>query len=169
MILLAKIICPKGVKGRLKIEVFTEDPYFITKCPLVVNEKKEHLKFIFCGWIKKPSQIEAQCQGIDSRDKAEFLRGMNLYTFFEHFPSLPYDCYYWKELEGCALQYGEIGLGTVIRVNNFGATDLLEISSSKSSSSFFIPFHKNFIKDVCKIRKIISCTQEVEELINMIL
>ncbi|GAJ46276.1 ribosome maturation factor RimM [Holospora elegans E1] len=166
MVLLAKIIGPKGVRGNIKIDVFTEDPLFLVRCPLVYNEKKEKLQFDFVGWVSRPSKIEARCHGISSREQTQALKGIKLYTSIEHLKALPDDHYYWKELEGYKVQFQENLLGTVLRMNNFGATDLLEISLSKDASSVYLPFHKTFITNVCKAQHIIFCTNEAEEWIQ---
>ena len=115
------------------------------------------------GLTNTPSVIEVRCPGIDSREKAYSLKGLELYTLVERLDVLLQDQYYWQELEGYAVSYQGTVLGKVLRVENFGATDLLEIMPSTGlTSSLYLPFHKNFVEDVCRIQRIVQCTSEGE-------
>ncbi|WP_104207252.1 ribosome maturation factor RimM [Holospora curviuscula] len=161
MLLIAKVLGPKGIKGNLKVKVFTQDPLFITFCSVVMNIEKKIFHFYFVGSVGTPTIIEVRCRGVDSREKAELLKGVELYTLIEHLEPLPQDQYYWKELEGYKVFFQEAALGTVIRLENFGATDLLEIRPfALSSPSIYLPFHKDFVAHVCKIQRSIQCTEE---------
>ena len=163
MILLANVLAPKGVKGNLKIRVFTQDPVFITRCPFITNIEKKIFQFHLVGLTNNPEVIEVRCSGIHSRDTAYALKGMGLYTLVEYLEVLPQDQYYWQELESYTVSYQGTILGKVLRVENFGATDLLEIIPLiEHKSSIYLPFDKNFVDDVCKVQRIIQCTSQGE-------
>lgn len=168
MFLIAKIIGSKGLKGHLKVHAFTQDPFFLTQCPEVWNENGTQ-RFVFSkvGWAKMPHVVELKCEGIDSREAADALQGVSLYTLQKYLSPLQEEEYYWQELPGYAIQYGDAVIGEVLGLNNFGtATDIVDIQCVPSGVHVQLPFHKHFIQTIDRETRTVWCTAEAADWIQ---
>jgi 16S rRNA processing protein RimM len=168
MFLIAKILGSKGLKGHLKVHAFTQDPFFLAQCPEVWNEYATQ-QFVFSkvGWAKMPHIVELKCEGIDSREAADAVQGMSLYTVQKHLPALQEDEYYWQELQGYTVQDGDNVIGKILELDNFGtATDIVNIQCTPSGVHVQLPFHKHFIQNVDREAQTVWCTKVAAEWIQ---
>ena len=80
----------------------------------------------------------AKLQGVDDRDRAEALRGQEIWIDSAQFPALPKGEYYHRELLGLTAydQHGQI-LGTVIQILETAAHDVLLI---RGDCEYLIPY-----------------------------
>ncbi len=94
----------------------------------------------------------ARLAGIENRSQAEKLRGTVLTVPREALPDLAEDQYYHADLIGLPVQTdtGEI-VGRVIAVENFGATDIIEIerepAPAKGMATFMVPVTDQAVLD----------------------
>jgi 16S rRNA processing protein RimM len=92
----------------------------------------------------------ARFDGIDGRTEAERLRGTALTITREALPKLESDEYYFSDLVGLTAETdaGSV-LGTVIAVQNFGATDIIEIelqpAPAKGMKTIMVPMTKQAV------------------------
>ena len=92
-------------------------------------------------------------QGYDDPDIAKQLTGLELTVFAEKLPGLEDGSFYWHELEGMEVsnQKGQV-FGSVVRLLETGANDVLEVAPSISSideKERLIPYIKeSVIKNV---------------------
>lgn len=137
---MATIGAPHGVRGEVRVKTFTGDPLALGDYgPLADREGR---KFKLLDIRPAKTVVVVRFKGIDSREKAEALNGVELFVARSVLPD--------EELEeGEFFHEDLIGLkvvdiagdprGTVIAVHDFGGGDLLEISGA-GRKSVLIPF-----------------------------
>lgn len=140
LICVAEIVGVHGIKGMLKLKVFSETPENLMDYrPLCDAAGKK--KFDFLTFQPHKNIYLVTLKGLTDRTEAEKLRGTKLYITREALPALEDDdTYYHADLIGVTAKNpdGEI-LGSIIQVANFGASDLLEIKPVKGPS-YYVPF-----------------------------
>ena len=141
LILIGKIANVHGVKGLVKLLMRTDDyavgdtaAFFTTEDggdALSITLKSNHGKYVL-----------AEIEGITTREAAEALKGTELY--------LP-------RIEGVTYEDDLIGqevfdengkaVGTILSLDNFGASDLLEIKPTSGGESFYVPYTKEYVSE----------------------
>jgi 16S rRNA processing protein RimM len=143
-IALAAVAGAHGVKGELRLKLFT-DSIDNLKChtAVFVGGDEARLESVRAGSAGAVARIE----GISDRSAAEALRGSLIEVDRSALPPLDEGEYYHADLIGLAcVDAGGAPLGTVIAVENYGAGDLLEVEGKNGKRSL-IPF-KPGIADV---------------------
>jgi len=145
---LAKIATAHGVRGMVKLHVYAEDPRSIDSYgPLYTSENDGKALTLT---IKNPlgKYWLAEIKGITDRNESEKLRGIELWVDRDKLPNPEEGEHYHADLIGMNVQDKDgAALGKVIAVENFGASDLLDIKPA-SGSSFYLPFADQFIIEV---------------------
>ena len=133
-LLLGKIATAHGVRGLVKILVLGEDPMRLETCgPAWTAEnggKSLSLK------MKNPlgKYYLAAVEGVSERNGAEALRHTELWIDRDKLPEAEDGEVYYAALIGLkAVTEDGTVIGTVIAVENFGASDLLEIKPDMSA------------------------------------
>lgn len=148
-IALGKIAGPHGVKGLVKVVCYGDEPALLEDLsPLYIAEDRDvqiNLK------IKNPigRYYIAEIDGFFTRTHAEDFQGYELFVERDQLPEINEDnTYYYEDLVGRDV-IGTDGnkIGIVKAVDNFGATDLLEIKP-KSGHPFYVPFLDKYVPDV---------------------
>ncbi|HEX2956197.1 MAG TPA: ribosome maturation factor RimM [Chitinispirillaceae bacterium] len=106
-------------------------------------------------------------KGVNDRDAAEALRGLNIYIAQDRLPVLGSDEYYHFELEGMGVYYenGE-QVGIVDAVHNYPSTDALDVRLKKDSSMATLPLIPDCVVRVDKKdRKIFVKKDFLDELL----
>ena len=147
-ILIATVGAPHGVRGEVRLRVFTENPLAIANySPLRDDEGR-----LFEILRTRPAKtvVIAALKGIADRDAAEALRGRNLYVDRDRLPETEDDeTFYQADLVGLEAVTAEgRSLGRVIAVHNFGAGDLLEIAPEGRKTGELLPFARDFVPEV---------------------
>lgn len=127
---------------------YAQDPQTLEQNgPLYTKETGEDTLSLYLKNPQKDCYIAA-VKDITDRNGAEALRGTQLYINRDELPETNEDEYYYEDLIGKQVfDYTEKNIGKVITVNNFGASDLLEIKP-QSEDSFFLPFTESYIQDI---------------------
>lgn len=136
-IALAAIAGAHGVRGDLRLKLFTDDAEKLrTYQPLyVAGQPRRLLELRQSG--KSPI---ARFEGVSDRSAAEALRGALIEIDRSSLPSLEQGEYYYADLIGLpALDRDGRPVGRVVAVENYGAGDLLEIQNDGGKTSL-IPF-----------------------------
>ena len=103
--------------------------------------------FLVSGRTVK-GEVIAQARGVDTRDAADALRGVELYVAREDMPAPDEDEYYLSDLIGLRAVTPEgDDLGQVKSAQNFGAGDLLEIQPA-AGASWWLPFTFDCVPEV---------------------
>ncbi len=139
---MAEIVGVHGVRGALKMKVFSSDPERLADyAPLC--DASGHPAFTLTSLQPHGTIFLATLEGVEDRTAAEKLRGTKLYVPRERLPDIEDEqTYYHIDLIGLGVkdEQGE-DLGKIINVVNFGGGDLLEIKPPKGAS-YYLPFTK---------------------------
>lgn len=155
MIKTAKIINTRGLKGECKLYSYTDDPQhrFEPGRVLYLDQNRDRPLEITKSSMSK-GLIFVFFKGIDTIEKAEKLKGKDLWIPKDELPETEEDEYYYHELNGCQV-FNEDGedLGKVTDILETGPSLVLRVS--QGDSSFLVPFVNQFIVSVEKDKKII--------------
>jgi len=137
-----------GVLGEVRLKSFTADPTAIADyAPLYTEDKKSEFDVVLTRAIN--SGFAARLSGVITKEDADALKGVRLFTPRDRLPSLPDDEFYHADLIDLAVfDTGGVELGRVKSVQNHGAGDLLEIHSAGSTSTILLPFTREVVPTV---------------------
>jgi 16S rRNA processing protein RimM len=108
--------------------------------------------------------LVATLNGVDSREDAERLNGIELYVAREKLPATEADEYYHADLIGlAAVNSADEPIGRVIAIHNFGAGDIIEIAPP-SGPTMLLPFTNAVVPtvDIAGGRVVVELPAEVE-------
>ena len=144
LILVAKIVATKGLKGEVKIKSFLDNPYSILEYDL--KDSKEKI-YQVDSFYEHKNLLIAKLVGYDSIDMVESLINKELYIYREEFPEIDKeeDNYYHVDLIGLkVVDASQNYIGVIVAVYDFGAGDILEIKTNQNTT-FMLEFtKKNF-------------------------
>ncbi len=150
MICLGVITGAKGIRGEVKIKTFTETPESLTAYGTLYDASgKTAFKVKAVGQAK--GQLVARIKDVDDRNKAEALKGTELYVSRDKLPAVDdQDEFYYTDLVGLNVVLKEDGslFGKVVQVHDFGAGDMLEVSkdgTSGANSTVLFPFTEQMV------------------------
>ncbi len=137
-----------GVRGEVKVTAFTETPESLTAYGPLHDKTGNR---IFDLKIVRVTQkhVIARIDGVDDRAAAGAQRGVELYVARDRLPVPEDGTWYHSDLEGLAayLPDGDL-VGRVVKVQNYGAGDLLEIDPEAGGATILIPFSREHVPDV---------------------
>ena len=138
-IVLAAVAGAHGVKGELRLKLFSESATSVSRhAKLFVGGVERRLLALQAGG-KTPV---ARFEGISDRSAAESLRGSLIEIERSALPELEEGEYYHADLVGLpAVDESGTDVGTVVAVENYGAGDLLEIEAA-GGGRHLIPFRE---------------------------
>jgi len=147
LVRLATIAAAHGIKGDVKLMVFTADPLGLSSYGTVFDEngrsfKIEHIR-------KAGNAIIVHFSGIDDRNSAEALNGKALYVDRQQLPDdLEEDEFYQTDLIGLRVrdETGQV-IGKVNAVFDFGGGDILELKIEGEGLKL-IPFSKAAVPEI---------------------
>jgi len=136
-IALAAVAGAHGVKGEVRLKLFSEDIATLSTQETVYIGGVERRLLASRPSGKTPI---ARFEGVTDRSGAEALRGMLVEVDRSALPPLDKAEYYYADLLGLpAVDREGISVGSVVAVENYGAGDLLEIENAGGKRSL-IPF-----------------------------
>lgn len=147
-VLLGHISAAHGIRGEVLVKTHTVEAADIAGYgPLTDAEGKAPLALKVLRVT--PKGVVARVAGISDRNGAEALRGRELWVAREAMPEPEQDAFYHEDLIGLtAVDEAGVALGTVVAVQNFGASDLLEIRKAGGRATEFVPFTKAFVPSI---------------------
>ena len=147
-ILIGKIASAHGIKGDVKVVCHADDPEILFREDGVYTSETGDKRLVLNPRSEpKPNLFIASVDGVGDRNASELLRGTMLYIDRDELPELDDGQIYHTDLEGMdAVSADGKKMGRVIRVVNFGASDLLEIQGAKES--YYIPFCEPYLVEV---------------------
>ncbi len=136
-----------GVRGRVRIKSFTEQPGDIFAYgPLSDEAGARRFEPIPDGHSK--GQLLARIEGIKDRDAAEALKGTRLFVDRSILPEPEEDEFYIADLEGLMAEDATgRPVGEIKAVHDFGAGTMLEIAPEQGET-FMIPFTKAAVPEI---------------------
>jgi len=134
---LAAIAGAHGIRGEVRLKLFTDSPANLAHHPAVFVGGRE-LRLEKVGGAGKA--VVARLGGVTSREAAEALRGQLVEVDRAALAPLEDGEYYHADLIGLpCVDAGGAPLGSVVAVENFGAGDLLEIEGEGGKRAL-VPF-----------------------------
>lgn len=150
MVCVGEITTPHGVRGLVRVRVFTEgaDDLFVLakKAGGLKDVKGQTLQLSPRGTVK--DFLIAAVAGVDDRNVAEGMRGTKLFVPRDVLPETDDGEYYLSDLEGLTAQLEDgTRVGKVRAVQDFGAGPLLEIARP-GAEPLLLPFTDSFVPTV---------------------
>jgi 16S rRNA processing protein RimM len=141
---IGKIISAHGIKGLVKIKSFAEDPMSLEKYNIYNHTGTKKIDIHFKS--KQKDLIIASIEGVEDRNSAESLVGLDLYVNRNVLPHTDEEEFYITDIVNMDVYSTDKKLvGSVKSVQNFGAGDILEILFKPSNKTeFFIFTKENF-------------------------
>lgn len=145
-ILMARIGAAHGIRGEVRVKPFGNDPLSFADYGALVTSDGDIFE-VERARVQK-TVVVTKFEGIDDRNQAEALNGVDLYIFRDQLPPPNEDEFYHTDLAGL-LVFNTSGddIGKIATVQDFGAGDLLEIRP-KRGRTFYVPFTKAFVPQV---------------------
>ena len=134
---LAAVAGAHGVRGEVRLKLFSDSAESLAQHPrLFVGGAERKLTSVRAAGKGAVARFE----GVIDRGAAEALRGSLVEIDREALPPLPEDEYSHADLVGTlCVDHEGTAIGSVVAVENFGASDLLEVEKSDGRRSL-IPF-----------------------------
>ena len=152
LITIGRVLKPKGLKGELRIRPmagFPDNPH--TDLEVYVEKTTGQAVPMRIEHMGIPGRdVIVKFSGVDDRTAAEALHGADICIRSEKLAPLPDGSFYPFELIGAEVtdESGTV-LGTLVRIENFPAQDVLVIASGNkafmapAAREFFISFDRN--------------------------
>ena len=162
-VLLAAVIGAHGLKGEVKVKIFTESPEALTRYG-ALHLKDGRVVHVAQVHAAKPGEAIVTLKGISDRNAAERLKGEELFISRETLPELSAQEFYQADLIGLRAEdeEGRV-IGKVHAVHNFGAGDVIEIERSDGDTVLLAFTCENVpVIEVALGRIIVAVPEEVE-------
>ena len=146
-VLLGRIGATQGIKGEVRLDSFTFDPLAIAGYgPLETD--REGVRVSIAALRRQGDKLIARIEGVDDRNGAEALRGLELFIARGKLPPAEPGEYYLTDLEGL-LARDESGrpLGRIAGFHDYGAGLNMEIAP-EDGASFLLPFTRAIVRRI---------------------
>lgn len=141
-ILVGKILKPRGLKGEVKVEVYTNDlDNFLKLRAVYIDDIRYYVEKAVTSDF-----VYMNLKGVDTVEKAEKLRGKDV-VIDRADTSVPKGSYLICDLIGAKVYSDDILIGEVRSVLQYGAADIIEIKKADGGSASF-PFLERLVKDI---------------------
>jgi len=145
LILLAQIGAPHGIKGEVRVKPFGEADMLDQYGKLETSDGR---KLKIKRMRVQKTMLVVKFEGINSRDEAEPLNGIELFVDRIKLPDPEDDEFYVSDLIGMTVNADRKEIGIVKDVPNFGAGDMLEIESAGGGATFYLPFTEKVVLEI---------------------
>ena len=128
-----------GVRGEVRLKSFCADPETIAEYSPLSDEAGVSYTVTLTRSIK--NGFAALLSGVDTKEQADALNGVQLFAPRDRLPDLGDEEYYHTDLIGLrVLDTGGTEIGTIRSVHDHGAGDLLEVQGPGMKASVLLPF-----------------------------
>ena len=121
-----------GIKGWLKVNSFTDNPESIFDyTPWFILNRGEWREVQLTSWKRHNNGLICKLDGVDTREDAQALTGVDIAVLSDLLPALPQGEYYWRDLIGCTVVTTKgYQLGTVSELMETGSNDVLVVQAN---------------------------------------
>ena len=164
MISIGKVLRPQGIKGEIKVEPLSDPQFFCAIKKIFIDD----IEYEIISASVRGEFVYLKLSKVDSRNRAEDLRDKILYVPKKDLPTLKEGQFFYADLVDCDLyDENEKKLGSIVGVENYGASDLLEIHFEGQFGSTLCPYVEGLIvsADISN-KKIIVSEKRLKELIG---
>ena len=143
LVLVGRFGAPQGVRGEVRVQSFTGEPKAIGGYG-ALSDVSGRREFAFERVRPlKDDMLVVKVKGVETRETAAGLTGVELFARRERLPEPSADEFYIDDLIGLeAVTEAGARLGCVIAVVNYGAGDILEIAPEGGGEALLFPFIK---------------------------
>ena len=143
LVLMGRFGAPHGVRGEIRLQSFTGDPQAIADYGPLTDKIGQRFFVLLHLRPQGKDMLVARLKGVDDRESAQALNGVELYLARDKLPAPDPDEFYLADLEGLRAETASGAvIGCVIAVRNFGAGDILEIAPVAGGETLMFPFTK---------------------------
>lgn len=156
-ICIGKLSGCSGIKGTMKVTPSTDFPerflklkrvyLFDERKSLFALNPKDEFEFRIEKCDATPTQITMKLEGINSREEAANFVNCEILIPEGERIKLPQGKYFHYEITGFDVYNGNDLLGKLVKVDNYGAHDLLNIKSAEGKE-ILIPYRDEFVKKI---------------------
>lgn len=135
LVCLGVIIGTHGVSGRVKIKTYTENPKDLTAYGQIVDADGGPIDVKITG--EQPNNLLAEIEGVKNKEKADLLKGTELFVPRSQMPETEGE-YYYHDLVGLQLKLENGGeFGSIKAVNDYGAGPVIDIALKNGKETSF--------------------------------
>lgn len=134
-----------GIRGEVKLRSFADKPDAIAAYGPLVTDDGRAVEIVRLRPAK--DGFIAALKGVVDRTAAEGLKGARLHVSRERLPTMQAGAFYHHDLIGLtAVLRDGTAFGKVIAIANYGAGDLLDIATDRTS--MLVPFTDDYVPEV---------------------
>ncbi|MBV9989851.1 MAG: 16S rRNA processing protein RimM [Alphaproteobacteria bacterium] len=159
-VLLAAVIGAHGLKGEVKLKLFTGE---------LARYPRLHAKDGRVFSVKALRGEVASFAEVADRSAAEALKGVELFVDREALPATEEGEFYHADLIGLtAMDEADREIGTIQAIHNYGAGDVIEIARAsvdgRGSDTVMLPFARDFVPvvDIAAGRVVVAVPEDKE-------
>ena len=146
LILLAQIGAAHGIKGEVRVKPFGDAEMLDQYGRL---ETADGRKLKIKRMRPQKNMLVVKFEGVNSREEAEALNGVELFVDRAKLPETDEDEFYVSDLIGMtAVDENGNEIGKIGDVPNFGAGDMLEIDPTGGGGSYYLPFTEEVVPEI---------------------
>ena len=149
LVIIARAVKPRGLKGELVAELLTDFPERfedVEELVLVSPNGERRVGQLENYWFQN-DRVILKLAGYDDVETAKELVGFEFAVPESERVPLPSDYYYDWELEGCTVKVGSESIGTVQSVIRTGGTEILAIADERGKESL-IPLVDSIVVEI---------------------
>lgn len=155
MVVLGRVSAPFGVRGWVKIQLFSQSPeHLLAQSAWSLGRDGEWRTFDVLEAQQHGASVIAALAGVGTREAAAMLKGLQVAIAREQLPEPGQDEFYWADLIGLAVRntQGET-YGEVADMIATGANDVLVVKGERER---LIPFIAQVIESVDLAARVIT-------------
>ncbi len=165
LVLVGAFGAPLGVRGEIRVKSFTGEAKAIGAYGALTDASRSRAFAFERLRALKDDILVARVKGVDTRDAAAALTGVELFARRDQLPPPNADEFYYDDLVGLeAVTREGRRLGRVASLMNYGAGDILEIAPDGGDEALLLPFTNDVapVVDFEAGRIVIEPPQEVD-------
>lgn len=148
-VLMGVVTKAHGIKGQVVVKWFGDDPDAAGQYETLEDEAGRQTFRVIGARPHKADTLVVRLADVDDRDKAEALRGTELYVRRSAFGPPPHGAFYVVDLVGLvAIDDAGNEVGRVVDMHNYGAGDIIEIAPAQGGDTMMLPFAEDFVPEV---------------------
>ncbi|MBN8530840.1 MAG: 16S rRNA processing protein RimM [Alphaproteobacteria bacterium] len=163
LVCIGKITGVHGVRGAVKVASYTEEPESVAAYGMLHDAAGKPLFHLKVTSVNDGGVIAA-ISGVEDRDAAEALKGLELYVPRSALPETEENQFYETDVIGLPV-FDEAGgrVGVVKAFHQYGAGTVIEIKP-ETGQEILLPFRNEFVPvvDVKAGRLVVALPEEVE-------
>lgn len=148
IICIGKIKSAHGIKGQLKLISYTEDPLNLLDYAPITDKTGQKI-FQFTLISQKKNLLTVSLEGISTRNEAEALEQIELFTDRDNLPELEEEEFYYEDLIGLTVHHqDDHNFAQVVQLFNHGGGDIIEIKEKISGKTHLLAFNKENVPEI---------------------